>query len=161
VVVDGRKYATYPDGIDSIEFLLTANPGEPVKPLAGIASGGEASRVMLALKSILSDVDQVGTLIFDEVDIGIGGRVAESVGKKLRNVARSRQVICITHLPQIAVQASEHYVVKKEVKGKRTFTSINLLGTRDRVMEIARMLGGEEIADATIRAAREMLKSAG
>ena len=161
VVVDKNRFTASPYGIDTVEFLLSANPGEPVKPLARIASGGETSRIMLALKSILSDVDKVGTLIFDEVDIGIGGRIAESVGKKLKSVAKSRQVICITHLPQIAVQGDKHYAVTKEVKGRQTFTSISILRSKDRVMEVARMLGGKEITNATVNAAKEMLKSAG
>ncbi|TET44324.1 DNA repair protein RecN [candidate division TA06 bacterium] len=161
VVVEKKRFTTSPNGIDMVEFLLSANPGEPVKPLARIASGGETSRIMLGLKSILSDVDKVGTLIFDEVDIGIGGRVAESVGKKLKRVAKSRQVICITHLPQIAIQGDNHYAVTKEVKGRQTFTSISILESRDRVMEVARMLGGKKITDATLNAAREMLKSVG
>jgi DNA repair protein RecN (Recombination protein N) len=160
VVLDGKKYTTWSNGIDKVEFLLSANPGEPVRPLARIASGGETSRVMLALKSILSDVDRVSTLIFDEIDIGIGGRVAESVGKKLRKVADFRQVICITHLPQIAVFGENHYVVRKETKGKKTYTLIDALGKEERVAEIARMLGGEEITEATVRAAREMLENA-
>jgi DNA repair protein RecN (Recombination protein N) len=161
VVVEGKRYVTFRNGIDMVEFLLSANPGEPVKPLAKIASGGETSRVMLSLKSVLSDVDRVGTLIFDEVDIGIGGRVAEAVGKKLKGLAKNRQVICITHLPQIAVEGDRHYGITKEVKGKQTFTSISVLESKDRVMEIARMLGGKSITDATVKAAGEMLKNAG
>lgn len=161
VIVDKKRFTASPNGIDMVEFLLSANPGEPVKPLAKIASGGETSRIMLALKSVLSDVDKVGTLIFDEVDIGIGGRVAESVGKKLKRVAKSRQVICITHLPQIAIQGDEHYAVTKEVKGRQTFTSISVLRSKEKVMEVARMLGGKKITDATVNAAREMLKSVG
>lgn len=161
VTVDKTRFNASPYGIDAVEFLLSANPGEPIKPLTRIASGGETSRIMLALKSILSDVDKVGTLIFDEVDIGIGGRIAESVGKKLKSVAKSRQVICITHLPQIAVQGDKHYAVTKEVRGRQTFTSIGMLRPEDRVMEVARMLGGKKITDATVNAAEEMLKNAG
>jgi DNA repair protein RecN (Recombination protein N) len=157
----GKRYTAWDNGMDRVEFLLSANPGEPVKPLARIASGGETSRVMLALKSILSSVDKVSTLIFDEIDIGIGGRVAESVGKKLRKVADYRQVICVTHLPQIAVYGRNHYAVRKETRGKKTYTSIDALEQKARVAEIARMLGGEEITEATVNAAKEMLENAG
>ena len=140
-----------------MEFLISPNPGEEPKPLAKIASGGELSRIMLALKTILLANDSIPTLVFDEVDAGIGGAVAEEVGKKLRKVASKRQVFCITHLPQIASMAGSHYGVSKFVKKDRTSTEVRLLDTKERVDEIARMLGGKTITDATIKHAEEMI----
>ena len=131
-----------------------------MRPLVKIASGGEVSRVMLALKSILNDQDTIPVMIFDEVDTGIGGRVAEKVGIKLQKVARTKQVFCITHLPQIAGLASSHYRIEKEIKGKRTRSSIRLLEYEERVEELARMSSGETITDASLEHAREMLQPA-
>lgn len=145
-------------GPDRIEFLIAPNMGEPARPLAKIASGGELSRIMLALKDVLSDsAGQVGTSIFDEVDSGIGGAVAEVVGRKLRGVSRTRQVICITHLPQVAVHGDNHMKISKRVKGGRTVAAISMLEKVSRVDEIARMLGGTKITDATRAHAEEML----
>lgn len=144
-------------GLEQAEFFLSTNPGEKPRPMAKIASGGELSRIMLALKRrILSGV-RVPSLIFDEVDAGIGGGTAEVVGRKLKDVSKNSQVICITHLPQIAALGDHHYKVAKSVKEGRTFTSINLLGSNDRVEEVARMLGGVEITDKTKEHAMEML----
>lgn len=144
-------------GLEQAEFFLSTNPGEKPRPMAKIASGGELSRIMLAIKRrILSGV-RVPSLIFDEVDAGIGGGTAEVVGRKLKDVSKSSQVICITHLPQIAALGDHHYKVAKRVKEGRTFTSINLLGSNDRVEEVARMLGGVEITDKTKEHAMEML----
>ena len=123
-----------------------------------IASGGELSRVMLALKSILHEEDPVPVMVFDEVDTGIGGQVAEKVGMKLEKVAKGKQVFCITHLPQIAGMASAHYLVQKTVKGNRTHSSIEELSYDERVEEIARMSGGEKITPATLKFAKEMIK---
>jgi DNA repair protein RecN (Recombination protein N) len=147
-----------PRGADSIEFLISPNPGEEPKPLARIASGGELSRIMLALKTILVEGDSVPTLVFDEVDAGIGGAVAEEVGRRLRRVASRRQVFCITHLPQIASMAMNHYGVTKSVKKDRTSTEVRLLGRQERRDEIARMLGGSSITEATLRHAEEMIE---
>jgi DNA repair protein RecN (Recombination protein N) len=141
-----------------VEFLIAPNPGEEPKALAKIASGGELSRVMLALKTILVEGDGIPTVVFDEVDAGIGGAVAEEVGKKLKRVAAKRQVFCITHLPQIACMADSHYGVSKSVKKDRTTTEVRLLDERERVDEIARMLGGKIITDATIKHAEEMIE---
>jgi DNA repair protein RecN (Recombination protein N) len=146
-----------PRGADRVEFLISPNPGEEPKPLAKIASGGELSRIMLALKTILVEGDSIPTLVFDEVDAGIGGAVAEEVGKKLRRVAETRQVFCITHLPQIASMATSHYGVEKLVKKDRTSTVVRLLVEKERVDEVARMLGGKTITEATINHAEEMI----
>lgn len=153
--LDGHRLG--PRGADRVEFLISPNPGEEPKPLAKIASGGELSRVMLALKAILVEGDSIPTLVFDEVDAGIGGAVAEEVGKKLKRVAAKRQVFCITHLPQIACMATTHYGVAKSVKQDRTNTEVRLLDTKERVNEIARMLGGKTITEATIKHAEEMI----
>ncbi len=153
-----EKVKATPTGLGTLEFLFSSNPGEELRPLAKIASGGELSRVMLALKSILNDQDTIPVMIFDEVDTGIGGRVAEKVGTKLQKVASTKQVFCITHLPQIAGMASFHYRVEKEVKGKRTRSTIRQLEHEERVEELARMSSGENITDASLNHAREMLQ---
>ena len=145
-------------GIDRATFLIAPNIGEALKPLASIASGGELSRVVLALKALLAKTDAVETVVFDEVDAGIGGGVAEVVGKKLADLAAHHQVICITHLPQIAKFGEQHYRISKQVTKGRTHTSIRLLSDEDRYKEIARMLGGEKITQATLQHAREMLE---
>jgi DNA repair protein RecN (Recombination protein N) len=145
-------------GIDRATFLIAPNVGEELKPLTSIASGGELSRVVLALKAILARSDSVETVVFDEVDAGIGGSVAEVVGRKLSQLARHHQVICITHLPQIAKFADHHFRISKHVSNGRTRTAITPLSTEDRYKEIARMLGGEKITQATLDHAKEMLK---
>jgi DNA repair protein RecN (Recombination protein N) len=145
-------------GLERAEFLLSPNPGEEMRPLARIASGGELSRIMLALKSV-EQADQTGaTLVFDEVDAGIGGRVAEVVGRKLAGVAARQQVVCVTHLPQIAALADTHLAVRKHVERGRTITTVHGLSRAERVEEIARMLGGEVVTDTARRHAREMLE---
>jgi len=144
-------------GIDSITFLIAPNVGEPLKPLFSIVSGGELSRVVLALKAILAKTEAVETIIFDEVDAGIGGGVAEVVGKKLSSLARRHQIICITHLPQIAKFGDYHFSISKHISRGRTKTTINRLNEKERIKEIARMLGGEKITRATIDHAHEML----
>jgi DNA repair protein RecN (Recombination protein N) len=154
--LDGRRVG--PRGADRVEFLIAPNPGEEPKPLAKTASGGELSRIMLALKTILVEGDSIPTLVFDEVDAGIGGGVAEEVGRKLKRISDRRQVFCITHLPQIASLAASHYGVAKSVKKDRTSTEVHLLGKKERVDEIARMLGGKTITEATIKHAEEMIE---
>jgi DNA repair protein RecN (Recombination protein N) len=146
-------------GIDQANFLIAPNVGEDLKPMASVASGGELSRIVLALKAILAEKGSVETLVFDEVDAGIGGSVAEAVGKKLSKLARYHQIICITHLPQIAKFGDNHFRITKNVSHGRTITSINPLNEKDRIKEIARMLGGMEITKTTLDHAREMLKS--
>jgi DNA repair protein RecN (Recombination protein N) len=148
-----------PSGMDLVEFMLSANPGEDLKPLAKVASGGELSRILLALKSLLSVQGQAETLIFDEVDAGIGGRTAELVGRQLQHLAARHQVICITHLPQIACYAQHHYRVVKHTDGKETVTHIEPLSDAQRVEELARMLGGLSISDKTLAHARELLEN--
>ncbi len=149
-----------PDGADRVEFLLSTNAGEPLKPMPRVASGGELSRVMLALKSVLADVDHVPVLIFDEIDTGVGGAVAATIGKRLRELGRYHQVLCITHLPQVASQAQHHFSVEKsEVKG-RTVAMVRSLTGMSREGEIARMLGGERITQKTRSAAAELIAGA-
>ncbi|HHL34940.1 MAG TPA: DNA repair protein RecN [Desulfobulbaceae bacterium] len=145
-----------PSGRDQVEFLFSANPGEPVKPLAKVVSGGELSRLMLAMKCILARRDHVDTVIFDEVDAGIGGQAAEAVAAKISELATHHQVLCITHLPQIAAYAQTHYLVEKGVENGRTITSIRLLKQEERVQELARMLGGESPSRQTLALAREL-----
>jgi DNA repair protein RecN (Recombination protein N) len=144
-------------GIDSSTFLIAPNVGEPLKPLSQIVSGGELSRVVLALKAILAESESVETLVFDEVDAGIGGGVAEVVGKKMSSLSRHHQIICITHLPQIAKFGDHHYKISKRVSGGRTKTVIDRLNETERIKEIARMLGGVKITRATLDHAHEML----
>ncbi len=144
-------------GWDRVEFMFSANPGEPVKPLAKIASGGELSRLLLGLKCILARRDQVGTVIFDEVDAGIGGQAAEDVAVKIKQLSGHHQVLCITHLPQIAAKADEHFRVDKTLQDKRTRTEISLLDEDDRIRELARMLAGESVTEETMAFAKKLL----
>ena len=144
------------NGQDSIEFMISTNPGETVKPLGKVASGGELSRIMLAVKSVLADADAIETLIFDEIDTGISGRTAQKVSEKMAVIARKHQVICITHLPQIAAMADDHYVIEKSAMEQRTITEIYHLSDDASVGEIARLLGGVEITEAVMQNAREM-----
>jgi DNA repair protein RecN (Recombination protein N) len=153
-----RKTRTHANGIGEIEFLFSPNPGEELRPLAKIASGGEISRVMLALKSILNEQDPVPVMVFDEVDSGISGGIAEKVGHKLKKISKQKQILSITHLPQIAGMADSHYRVHKTVSGKRTRSTIIELDYEHRVEEIARMSGGETITETTLKHAREMIK---
>lgn len=155
--IDGIKATR--KGIDNIEFLIAPNVGEELKPVSKIASGGELSRVMLALKGILAKGDKVPVLIFDEIDAGIGGKAAETVGQKLNNLSSGRQVISITHLPQIASYAGSHLRIEKKVKGTRTIVEVNRIEKDERTAEVARMLSGK-ISNASIRHAKEMLKQA-
>ncbi|MCR4806867.1 MAG: DNA repair protein RecN [Lachnospiraceae bacterium] len=143
-------------GYDSVEFLISTNPGEKMRPLNEVASGGELSRIMLALKTVLADKDSVGTLIFDEIDTGISGRTAQKVSEKLKQLSGKRQVICITHLPQIAAMADDHFLISKEVKNDRTVTEVVRLDEEASVRELARMLGGVSITENTLKSAKEM-----
>ena len=144
-------------GKDEVEFFISTNPGEDLKPLVKVASGGEISRITLCLKTILSDVDRIPTVIFDEVDVGIGGRIAEAVGDLLSRVSKDHQIICVTHLPQIPAFADNHILVEKEIAGQTTSTRVKKLDDASRKMEIARMLGGREITVKTREHAAEML----
>ena len=144
------------NGKDEAEFMISTNPGESVKSLSKVASGGELSRIMLAIKSVLAEKDAVDTLIFDEIDTGISGRTAQKVSEKLKKISRTHQVISITHLPQIASMADDHFIIEKSTDGTVTKTNIALLSEEDSVMELARMLGGAKITDAVVSSAREM-----
>ncbi len=144
------------NGLDEAEFLISTNPGEPVKSLGKVASGGELSRIMLAIKTILADNDAIETLIFDEIDSGISGRTAQMVSEKMNTLGRNHQIICITHLPQIAAMADAHYLIEKSVENSTTVSKIRLLNDEERVDELSRMLGGVEITDKVRESAREM-----
>jgi DNA repair protein RecN (Recombination protein N) len=148
-------------GADKIDFLIATQAGEEPRPLSKVASGGELSRIMLAIKTILAEVDQVPILIFDEVDAGVGGAVAEAVGRRLKAIARTHQVFCITHLPQIAMLADQHYRVEKVSERGRSVTEVSKLDSSERVREIARMLGGQEITPITLQHAKELLERSG
>jgi DNA repair protein RecN (Recombination protein N) len=148
-------------GADDLELLLAANPGEPMRPLRKIASGGEMSRTMLALKTVLAAHDPVGTLVFDEIDANVGGRLGDIVGEKLAHLGKTHQVICVTHLPQVACYAQHQWAIRKNVKGKRTTTTISpLLTEESRIEELASMMRGEAKTDSTRQEAQEMLKAA-
>ena len=153
-----RKYLQ--NGLDRVEFLISANAGEPLKPLSKIASGGEMSRIMLAIKTILADVDHIPTLIFDEIDIGVSGKAAQKVGEKLSYISATHQVICVTHLAQIACMADSHYLIEKISRRDSTVTRINKLGESGTKQEVARILGGANISEITLKHAEEMLKNA-
>jgi len=158
---DGTRYRLGEAGLEEIRFLFSANPGEEPKPLARVASGGELSRIMLALKTVLVKSDRVPVLVFDEIDVGIGGATAETIGKKLKELAATKQILLVTHLPQIARYADRHFSVTKQVKKGRTYTLIQALEDKGRIEELARMLGGEEITDTVRAHATELLKSGG
>ena len=145
------------DGKDKVEFLISANAGESLKPLAKIASGGEMSRVMLALKTVLVDADEIGTFIFDEIDTGVSGRTARKVGEKMRFLGEKRQILCITHLPQIAAMADSHFLIEKESNGEETTTKVTPLEGEGSVLEVARLMGGSDVTEATLAAARELI----
>lgn len=156
-IVDIKKGRYTKIGCDEVEFLISANAGEAVKPLSKVASGGELSRVMLAIKSSIADKDNVDTLIFDEIDTGISGRAASKVAAELSRVAKQRQVICVTHLAQIAAASEGHFLIEKSIKDDRTFTNVKLLSGEDRVAEIARIMSGTDITDNTMSSAKELL----
>lgn len=149
-----------PTGCDRVEFQIAPNPGEPLRPLAKIASGGELSRLMLALKTIFIDVDPIDTVVFDEIDTGVSGRAAQSIAEKMAGLARKNQVLCVTHLPQVACMADHHYLIAKEVSDQQTRTRVERLDDDGRAMELARMLGGVEVTTTTRRHAEEMLRLA-
>ena len=148
------------NGMDSVEFLISANLGEEPRPIAKIASGGELSRIMLALKNVIADKDSIGTLIFDEIDTGVSGRAAQKIGMKLRSISRLRQVLCVTHLAQIAVMADNHLLIEKNIVGDRTVTTVRTLADEEKRYEIARIIGGESITDLTLRSAQELIDQA-
>ena len=146
-----------PDGLDSLRFLMSANVGEALKPLSRVASGGELARIMLAMKNVMAEHETVSTLIFDEVDAGVSGRAAQKVAEKLRSVAQGRQVLCVTHLPQLAALAEHHLLISKSERQGRTYTEVTVLDRPGRIDELARMIGGTEITETTRKSAAEML----
>jgi DNA repair protein RecN (Recombination protein N) len=156
-VEDGSRLAFDSTGLEHVEFLVAPNPGEGLKPLVKIASGGETSRLMLAIKNVLARADQVPTLIFDEIDQGIGGRVGTVVGRKLRELARQHQVLCVTHLPQLAAFGEQHLHVQKMIQDGRTSTHVLALEGEQRMLELAQMMG--EVSDGTRQSAKELLEA--
>lgn len=157
VLIDGKKVKLFSDGIDSVQFIIKTNPGDDFKPLTSIASGGEISRVMLAIKTVLAEVDEIPVLAFDEVDAGIGGKTGEKIGEKLLEISKYRQIICITHLPQIASLPGQHFVVEKNINNNETFLTVRELNEYERIGEIARMISGTNVTDTTIKQARELI----
>ena len=148
-----------PIGADAVAFYMSANTGEALKPLSKVASGGELARIMLAMKNVLAEQDHVGTLIFDEVDTGVSGRAAQKVAEKLRSVAKNKQVLCVTHLPQLAALANTHLLIAKEERNGRTYTSVMPLDKEGRKRELARIIGGTNITETTLKSAEEMLNA--
>jgi len=157
VIVDGKFIKATSKGIDEVEFFISTNPGEELKPLAKVASGGEVSRIMLSLKSTLAKNDKLPLLIFDEIDVGVSGRIAQKVGKTLKNLSAYHQVISITHLPQIASQADHHFSIEKIAQNERVISSIKKLPQSERITEIARLLSGEKVTAASLKSARELI----
>jgi DNA repair protein RecN (Recombination protein N) len=155
--LDGQNVRIGPRGSDHLEFLLAANPGDEVKPLAAVASGGEISRVMLALKTLLAEVDRIPVLIFDEIDIGISGRIAQAVGRSLKELAARHQVLCITHLPQIASMADCHFLVEKDGDDQQTRTTIRPLTREERIAQVAALIGGDVVTQAHLQSASELI----
>lgn len=148
------------DGMDEVQFLMSANVGEQLRPIQKIASGGELARIMLALKNVLAENDDVTTLVFDEVDSGVSGRAAMKVAEKMSRVARTKQVLCVTHLPQIAAMADIHFSVEKGELNGRTFTDVERLGKERRKEELARLTGGEHVTASLLQSAEELLDAA-
>ena len=149
-----------PDGCDAVRFLMSANTGEDLKPIARIASGGELARIMLALKNVLAEQESIGTLVFDEVDTGVSGRAAQKVAEKLAQVSRRKQVLCVTHLPQLAAMADTHFSVEKGEENGRTFTRVVELDRAQRCAELARLTGGAAATETQLRGAEEPLSAA-
>ena len=147
-------------GLDEVQFLMSANMGEALKPIQKVASGGELARIMLALKNVLAEGDEVGTLVFDEVDTGVSGRAAQKVAEKMAQVAHYKQVLCVTHLPQIAAMADTHFSVQKGERDGSTYTQLNQLDHAGRQEELARLIGGAEITPALMESAEELLRQA-
>ena len=146
-----------PDGADGVVFYMSANAGEALKSMSKVASGGELARIMLAMKNVLAEKDQVPTLIFDEVDTGVSGRAAQKVAEKLRSVAVHKQVLCVTHLPQLAALANTHFLIAKEERDGRTYTNVTPLELEGRKRELARIIGGANITEISLKSAEEML----
>ncbi|SHJ58918.1 DNA replication and repair protein RecN [Clostridium cavendishii DSM 21758] len=147
-------------GIDEVQFMISTNPGEPIRPMEKIVSGGELSRIMLALKCVFIDKDEIPTVIFDEIDTGISGRVAQSVAEKMYEISTKHQIFCISHLPQIGSMSDTHYLVKKHIEGDKTFTKVTLINVEEKAKELAFMLGGVELTEITLQSAKEMIRLA-
>lgn len=147
-------------GLDEVQFLMSANVGEDLKPIQKIASGGELARIMLAMKNVLSEQDRVGTMVFDEVDTGVSGRAAQKVAEKMARISRTKQVLCVTHLPQLAAMADTHFSVEKGVTDGRTFTHVRRLDRAQRRQELARLTGGAHITPTMLEGAEELLSAA-
>ncbi len=160
IIMDDIKNNFTKNGLDNVEFLISSNAGEPLKPLSRIASGGEMSRIMLAIKTILANVDAIPTLIFDEIDTGISGKAAQKVGEKLSYISRTHQVICVTHLSQLACMADNHLYIEKNSNGENTYTTVRILDEKGRIQEIARIIGGSDITSIAYKHAEELLHSA-
>ena len=146
------------NGADGVAFYMSANAGEALKPMSKVASGGELARIMLAMKNVLAEQDRVATLIFDEVDTGVSGRAAQKVAQKLRSVAKNKQVLCVTHLPQLAALATTHLLIAKSERNGRTYTTVEPLDLEGRKHELARIIGGVTITETTLKSAEEMLR---
>jgi DNA repair protein RecN (Recombination protein N) len=155
--VNGKKFKFNSSGYDDVQFFISTNLGEDLKPLAKIASGGEVSRIMLTLKSILARRDKLPLLIFDEIDTGVSGHIAQKVGQKLKELASHHQVIAITHLPQIAGLADQHFAVEKLETDKRVISRIKKLNREERIREVAKLMSGENITEASIKGAKELM----
>ncbi len=160
LTVDIQKDKFSANGQDKVEFLISTNPGEPPKPISKIASGGELSRIMLAIKSALADKDKIPTLIFDEIDTGVSGKAAQKIGVKIREIAKDKQVICVTHLAQIASLCNCHFLIKKETIDNKTFTKVKKLDLEGRVQEVARIMGTDDVSQLTLQTAKEMIDKA-
>ncbi|MHB8907006.1 MAG: DNA repair protein RecN, partial [Melioribacteraceae bacterium] len=157
ISVDGKKYKFNSCGYDEVEFFVSTNVGEDPKPLVKVASGGEISRIMLALKSILAKSDRLPILIFDEIDTGVSGRIAQKVGQVLKSLASFHQIVAITHLPQIAGLSDYHFAVEKKKSGDRVVSSISKLNDDDRIKEVAKLMSGEKITESALNGARELM----
>lgn len=160
LVVNQQQGKLTVKGMDNIEFLISANLGEEPRPMAKIASGGELSRIMLALKNVIANKDSIDTLIFDEIDTGVSGIAAQKIGMKLSSISRFRQVLCVTHLAQIAVMADNHILIEKKIVGERTVTTVNSLDKGQRVDEIARIMGGNSVTPLLLENARQFIDEA-
>jgi DNA repair protein RecN (Recombination protein N) len=158
IELDGKRIRVGPQGPGDVQFLISPNVGEDLRPLVRIASGGEVSRIMLALKTVLVQADAVDVMVFDEIDVGIGGKIARVVGEKLKALSRAKQIICITHIPMIACLGDTHFFVSKEVEAGRTYASARGLSPEERIREVARMLAGDKVSETTLKQAREMLR---
>ena len=159
-VVDFQEKKPDASGIDEVRFLMSANLGEDLRPIQKIASGGELARIMLAMKNVFSQQERIGTMVFDEVDTGVSGRAAQKVAEKMARISREKQVLCVTHLPQIAAMADTHFSVEKGVRDGRTFTKVQALSRQQRREELARLTGGEQLSQTMLDGAEELLAAA-